>query len=215
MPQASQRSGRGSTVALVFLMFVVAVAGGVMIIGGFAESTPATAPLPTETFDLPPDSVADPSEPPPDLGVNSVAIPAAGIEARLVENDLDESGSLVIPEDVEEATYWTGSAPINATRGALLVAGHVDNRDRGEGALFHLHEVQPGAAVFLDREGLVTRWKVVRMETVEKQALPTELFRGGTGARELYLVTCGGEVVHDSNGAATYSDNVIVTAVPF
>ncbi|NLU85140.1 class F sortase [Rhodococcus sp. HNM0569] len=211
----AQRAGRGTTASLMALIVVAAVAGALLIARGFADSAPPGAPLPGETFDVPPESVTDPFDPPPDMRENSVAVPSVDIDAALVENDLDASGSLVIPEHVDQATFWTGSAPINATRGAMLVAGHVDDRSRGEGALFRLHDVQPGAAVFLDQAGLVTRWKVVRMETVSKQALPDDLFRGGTGARELYLVTCGGEVVRDASGRNSYSDNVIVAAVPY
>ncbi|TXG92265.1 class F sortase [Rhodococcus rhodnii] len=213
---------------MLVLMVAVAAVGGFLVVQGFrgaelpgsdilggGPSGPAGAPMPTETFALAPGAVTDPSDEPVAVAAESVVIPSLGIDASLRPNEIDASGLLVIPEDVAQVTYWTESAPIASPTGAVLVAGHVDSRDRGAGALFELHRVSPGAAIHLNHGGVTTRWKVVGMETIVKEALPQDIFRGDQGARELYLVTCGGEVVQDAAGRNTYSDNVIVTAVPY
>ncbi|MCL2533155.1 MAG: class F sortase, partial [Nocardiaceae bacterium] len=144
-----------------------------------------------------------------------LVIPAIGVETALDPLGLAGDGSLLLPRDVSQVTYWTGSAPIGAQDGGILVAGHVDNANQGEGALYWMHTLYPGDAVYLSKDGVVTRWKITRMERFVKQALPEWVFEGAGGPRELHIVTCGGEVVKDAQGRGTYLENVVVTAVPF
>ncbi|MDQ2740279.1 MAG: class F sortase [Actinomycetota bacterium] len=143
-----------------------------------------------------------------------LVIPAIGVDTS-VEISPIVDGSLVLPHDVSRVTEWEGSAPLGASTGTVLVAGHVDNVNQGRGALYWIHTLQPGDAIYLTGDGIVTRWKVVAMQQFIKAQLPADLFIGSTGARRLVLVTCGGDVVHDAQGRGSYTDNVVVTAVQF
>lgn len=126
---------------------------------------------------------------------NSLVIPAVGVQTELASLGLAADASLLLPADVDEVTYWTGPASIDAADGGILVAGHVDDADQGQGALYRMHTLHPGDAVYLTKDGVVTRWKIVRMETFVKERLPDWAFQGAGGPRELHLVTCGGEIV--------------------
>ncbi|GGK52081.1 class F sortase [Nocardia camponoti] len=200
--------------AAIVLAISAALVGAYLIVHGMGES-PAAAPLPHHEFSMKAEAVKNPSGKAPEVPRDTVSIPAIGVSAPLVANSLDSDGNLPIPEDVSQLTWWNGSASIDALDGAVLVAGHVDNRSQGAGALYRLHELQPGAAVFLDRDGTLTRWKVIEMTVIDKTALPDDVFRGARGDRELILVTCGGDVVRDEGGRSAYRDNVIVTAAPY
>lgn len=136
-------------------------------------------------------------------------VPALGVDASIVAHPLVD-GSLVLPDAVNTLTLWDGSAPITARTGTMLVAGHVDNRTQGAGALYWIHTLQPGDVLYLTHRGVVTRWKTVELRSYLKQALPQSVWAGTAGARKLVVVTCGG-AFRDGH----YDDNVVLTAVPF
>lgn len=148
------------------------------------------------------------------LADDRLVIPAVGVNAPVGTSGIAD-GELVLPSDVADTTMWDGSAPIDGDTGTILVAGHVDNVNQGPGAMWPLHLTEPGDAVYLTRDGTVTRWKIVASQAVTKANLPQTLFTGKAGPRLLKLVTCGGQVVHDSAGRGSYVDNVVITAVPF
>ncbi|MDH6278818.1 class F sortase [Prescottella agglutinans] len=240
---AGRQSGRTGSAVMIVIALVLLVGGGLLIVRGMQSAPAASAPVPESTFELSPDGVADPvDDAVPAIGAGGKArkpgpaspnpaerpqvpdgplpdghlvIPAIGVETALDPLGLAADESLLLPRDVSQVTYWTGSAPIDAPDGGILVAGHVDNANQGEGALYWMHTLYPGDAVYLTKDGVVTRWKITRMERFVKQALPEWAFQGAGGPRELHLVTCGGEVVQDSKGRGTYLENVVVTAVPF
>ncbi len=128
-------------------------------------------------------------------------------------------GSLIIPVDVHKVGLWTGGAAVVAPAGTTVIAGHVDDVNQGPGAMNQLHNVAPGAVVSVtETSGQVTRWQVTDVAVVGKDSLPAFVFAGKNGPRELALVTCGGPLLHLSNGHGgtygTYRDNIVVTAVP-
>lgn len=238
-----RRSPGSGSFLLVVVALVFVVAGGYLLVRGLHPAPVSAAPMPEETFALPPESVPDPVDGPAPmisggtgergpgpaatdparrpqipagpLPDDSVVIPAIGVQTELAPLGLAADASLMLPTDVDEVTYWTGSAPVDAVDGGILVAGHVDNANQGQGALYWMHTLRPGDAVYLTEGGVVTRWKVVRMETFVKERLPDWVFQGAGGPRELHLVTCGGGIVQDSAGRGTYLENVVVSAVPF
>lgn len=148
-----------------------------------------------------------------------VVIGSLCINAPIVPTVVAGDGSLIIPANVHEVALWTGGAAIAAPAGTTLIAGHVDDVDQGPGAMNQLHNVAPGAVVTVtDTSGQVTRWQVTDVAVVDKDALPPVVFAGNNGPRRLALVTCGGPLLHLSNGHGgtygTYQDNIVVTAVP-
>ena len=140
---------------------------------------------------------------------NTLLVPSVGIDAAMTVTGI-EHGELTVPTEVSTVTDWDGSAPLAATTGTVLVAGHIDNIDQGEGAMYPLHLVQPGDAAYVTRDGVVSRWKIVALQSIPKSQLPASLFVGASGPRQLKLVTCGGTIANGS-----YDDNVVATAVPF
>ena len=153
-----------------------------------------------------------------------VRIPRLCIDAEIVPSP-SHGNELQIPRDVSTVGLWTGGQPLTepdgspGSTGSTLVAGHVDDVDQGNGALHDLYLTQPGEAVYVtDVRGRTVRWRAVAMQVVVKSALPKALFAGRDGPRRLYLVTCGGALLHVPDGSGgtvgTYEDNVIVTLVP-
>ncbi len=215
-----RRSGR--TVLLILIALVCLVVGATLLVRGLGTAPNSGAPMPEQTFELTAEGVPDPEDSPerpqspaPELRDNSLFIPAIETRGHLISLGLAGDGSLELPTAVDELTLWSGSAPLDAHDGAVLIAGHVDDANQGAGSLFRMHELQPGDAVYVTEDGVSTRWKVVGLEVIVKAALPERVFDGPGGERRLYLVTCGGPIATDAQGRATYRDNVIATAVPF
>ena len=111
---------------------------------------------------------------------------------------------------MDQASHWDGS-PDRRADGSILVAGHADDAQQGAGALYDLHAVQPGDAIYhQERRGDLG--KSSRCNRSSRNNCLTG-FSGESGPRELHLVTCGGPIVTDANGNGTYLENVIATAV--
>ena len=150
-------------------------------------------------------------------GANRIFVKSLGINAPWINEGANKDG-LVIPSDVHTVGRWTGGADIDATSGTVLMAGHVNYVGQGNGALYRLSQIQPGAVVVVtDAAGARTSWRVSGLQVVQKAALPTSIFNN-SGPRHLVLITCGGPLLKVSDGHGgtfnTYRDNVIVTADP-
>lgn len=238
--RSSRRRSGSRAAAFVLAVCVLIAGGIVLIVVGLRDDGPssaAAAPLPardfsqtsvpdpatgalpridpanglTETAAHAPDTAAGVRSQEPDGPVldDRLVIPVIGVNAQVMANPIDD-GSLVLPEQVNMLTLWDGSADIAGQTGTVLVAGHVDNYIQGEGALYWLHTLEPGDALYLSHRGVVTRWKTVALKSYPKQAFPQEVWAGPAGPRTLVVVTCGG-AFHSGN----YDDNVVLTAVPF
>jgi LPXTG-site transpeptidase (sortase) family protein len=117
-----------------------------------------------------------------------------------------------VPQDVNTVGWYRfGSGPGSAA-GSSVLSGHVDDRVQGRGAFFELVDLAEGdpVEVTLD-DGTVVGYRVVRVERVDKSALPVERVFARDGAPRLTLVTCGGEF---DPAARSYRENVVVTAEP-
>ncbi|WP_127782109.1 class F sortase [Rhodococcus sp. X156] len=220
---------------LVVAILVALVAGVVLIVQGSRSEEPAAAPLPSVQFnvpaaELPPleaaPAAADPLRDKPagcELAVapSTVVIGSLCLSGRLVPASTTETGALNVPRDVHVVGMWDQGAPLAGpagepvAEGTTLLAGHVNDYSQGNGVLYDLYKVQPGAVVHAaDAAGHTTRWRVTAQEVVVKAALPKSVFAGPVGERKLVLVTCGGPIVHVPGYGNTYRDNVVVTAVP-
>lgn len=153
-----------------------------------------------------------------------VMVPSIGADASVIPEGATgpNGGSLTIPGSVREVGWWDGvwQSPSGTVHekvaapgqsGVALLAGHIDSATQGQGALYRLAQAKPGAAVtVVGKDGKVTHWKVTRVQTVLKSALPAGLFVN-TGSPQLALVSCGGPF---DAGTGHYLDNVIAWAVP-
>jgi hypothetical protein len=93
-----------------------------------------------------------------------------------------------------------------------VIAGHVDSRTQGLGALAPLREAAPGNEVVVtDEAGVVSRWRVVSREVISKQVLPLDRLFTREGPPRLTLITCGGPFLPEFG---SYRDNVVVVAEP-
>jgi len=125
---------------------------------------------------------------------------------------VDPNGTMTVPRSAAQVGWYRfGPAP-GAAAGAAVLAGHVDSRDQGQGALYRLREVPVGATVeVVDAAGVTRRYQVVTRERLSKRALPTQALFRRTGPPRLILITCGGEFDAQLH---SYRDNVVVVAQP-
>ena len=179
--------------------------------GGAADpSSVAPSSIPSSVTSSVPTSATGPVVEP--AAPVRLRIAAVRVDAAVAPVGVDANGTMVIPREAALVGWYRfGPAP-GAVAGAAVLAGHVDSRDQGPGALYRLREVPVGATVeVVDTAGLTRRYRVVSRELITKKALPTqELFRR-TGPARLILITCGGEF--DAR-LHSYRDNVVVVAQP-
>lgn len=132
-------------------------------------------------------------------------VPAIGVDAPVIELGLDADGWLEVPQTAHETGFWTGGY-WPGERGPAVIAGHVDWEGR-EGVFWDLRNLEPGAEVEVEREdGSVVRYRIDRLEQVDKDSFPTEKVYNRTELPEIRLITCGGAF---DRSARSYEDNVI------
>lgn len=176
------------------------------------EDTKA-APLPDKTFTKQDEDATPPAieKAPSSLAPSTLYIPSVGIDTSIVSGAAN-NGSMVLPESSKVAEY-TGAAPLAAANGSTVIAGHVNFADGSWGAMGTLHGIYKGAMVYAsDASGEMRTFKVTEMRVLKKQALPYEIFRTA-GARQLVLITCGGNV-ETVNGTSFFASNLLVFAEP-
>lgn len=210
-PSSAPRRKRGLLFGALGVVVVAAVAVTVFVLSGgggdnrdanAADGDTATTPrisvsLPTSTS-----SSDDPAQPP-----GSVRLPD-GATADLVKQDVEEDGTLPVPQDLDNAAWWGAGL---GESGAMLLSGHV-NWDGEQGPFEELLQIDSGEQVDVhDDSGAEWTYKVDDVQKIDKDELPSkapELFKQ-SGDHRLVLVTCGGDFVGGSEG---YDSNVVATA---
>ena len=136
-----------------------------------------------------------------------VGLTLPGTTASVVPIGVRASGQLDLPDSPRTVGWWVGSGPPGSTRPTVL-AGHVDSKSAGVGALAALRDVTTGSPIVItDAFGGRHAYQVSARRTYPKYALPRSVFTGAP----LVLVTCGGPF--DAK-AGSYRDNIVVYAVP-
>lgn len=166
---------------------------------------PDSSPLPTALRDVPAPGETASFEP------ARMVLPD-GTPTAVLSVGVGDDGGLVIPENPAQVGRWVGGARAADSQGSLVIAGHVDSRDYGLGALYRLKGVTPGSVIELQGETRRQRYIVTSTRQVSQQSLATDdqFFRQDTPHR-LVVITCGGPfdaVRH------RYRDNYIVLARP-
>ena len=137
----------------------------------------------------------------------SIAIPAAGVKARVVPVGLRPDRTMEVPGVDLAGWYEVGPRPGEA--GPAVIVGHVDSRS-GPAVFFRLGELRRGDRIVVGQAGGAARSYVVkRVERSAKVALPVERIWNRTRQPLLRLITCGGSFDRSSGH---YRDNVIVFA---
>ncbi|MGY1624598.1 class F sortase [Geodermatophilus sp. SYSU D00965] len=170
-----------------------------------SATAPAVPPAPVGTRAAAPSPVARPPAP------VRLTVPALGVDAPVDPVGVRDDGQVQLPDDVDRVG-WYRFGPVPGGDGAAVLAGHVDDREQGLGALAPLREAEVGDEVRVTgAAGEVSRWRVVSRDLVDKRALPLDRVFGRTGPPRLVLVTCGGPFVAETG---SYQENVVVVAEP-
>jgi sortase (surface protein transpeptidase) len=157
---------------------------------------------------------ATPADEAPEAPTNpvSLSIPAIDVRAAVDPVGVQKDGSMVIPRSVDRVGWYRYGPPPGARAGAAVVAGHVDSKAQGPGAMFRLRDIGVGDRVDVRlADGRTVRYEVVGKETLVKKRLPTERLFARDGAPRLVLITCGGPFIPE---LSSYRDNLVVVAEP-
>ena len=137
----------------------------------------------------------------------SIAIPAVGVDARVVPVGLGSDGAMEVPEVDLAGWYQLGPRP--GERGPAVIVGHVDSR-QGPAVFFRLGQLSQGDRIVVGRDGgAAVAFAVERVERHAKESLPVGRIWNSTSQPVLRLITCGGSF---DRSTGHYRDNVIVYA---
>jgi sortase (surface protein transpeptidase) len=137
----------------------------------------------------------------------SIAVPAAGVDARVVPVGLRVDRTMEVPR--VDLAGWYALGPRPGEAGPAVIVGHVDSRD-GPAVFFRLGELRRGDRIVVGRQGGgASSFAVERVERVSKEALPIRRIWNRTTEPALRLITCGGSF---DRSTGHYRDNVIVCA---
>jgi sortase (surface protein transpeptidase) len=140
-----------------------------------------------------------------------LTVPALTVDTAVDPVGVKADGRMTLPADVDRVG-WYRFGPVPGAGGSAVIAGHVDDREQGLGALAPLRAAEAGEEVVVtDAAGTATRWRVVSRELIEKQALPLDRLFARDGPPRLTLITCGGPFLPQFG---SYRDNVVVVAEP-
>jgi sortase (surface protein transpeptidase) len=140
-----------------------------------------------------------------------LTVPALGVDAAVDAVGVEPDGQMTVPAEVDRVG-WYRFGPVPGVAGSAVIAGHVDSRTQGLGAMAPLREAAPGDEVLVtDAVGGTTRWRVVARELISKQVLPLDRIFSRDGPPRLTLITCGGPFLPEFR---SYRDNVVVVAEP-
>ncbi|TDE36497.1 class F sortase [Actinomadura sp. 6K520] len=141
-----------------------------------------------------------------------LTVPSVGLHTAVVPMGVDRRGAMALPGDVSRVGWYRYGTRPGSRAGSAVLAGHVDSRRRGLGALAALRRVSPGdrLAVRL-ADGRTVRYRAVAREVIGKGAMPLEELFSRDGGPRLTVITCGGPF--DSR-TGRYRDNLVITAVP-
>jgi hypothetical protein len=140
-----------------------------------------------------------------------LAVPARGVDAVVEAVGVQQDGQMTLPDDVDRVG-WYRFGPAPGADGSAVIAGHVDDREQGLGALAPLREAEVGDEVVVtDSAGTGTRWRVLSRELIQKQVLPLDRLFAREGPPRLTLITCGGPFLAEFG---SYRDNVVVVTEP-
>ncbi|MEU1365464.1 class F sortase [Streptomyces sp. NPDC005803] len=141
--------------------------------------------------------------------VARVGIPSIGVDAPVVDVNLDQDGWIETPPPQDPnlaGWYQNGIAP--GQLGTSVIVGHVDNH-AGPAVFFQLGSLKKGDRVEIARsDDRVAVFEVYGVEVFAKNDFPGARVYGDTGHAELRVITCGGGYTK----AHGYDGNVVVFA---
>lgn len=136
-----------------------------------------------------------------------LTIPTIGVSTPLVLLGLNEDRTVEVPTEWGRAG-WFRLGPVPGQRGSSVILGHVDSAD-GPAVFADLSTMRsPDRVDVVLSNDTIVSFEVTDVETYANADFPAErVYAGTTRARELNLVTCGGEYDQERGG---YQSNVVV-----
>jgi LPXTG-site transpeptidase (sortase) family protein len=212
---SSHRAPRRTILGLVLgVALAVAACGGADREGERAATRSPSASTSTSTTatttTTPP--TTEPAAEPPEMPRGTparIVIPAANVDAPVVDLNKNPDGTLQVPD--WQDTGWWERGPEPGERGPAVIVGHVDST-AGPAVFADLDQLEPGDRIDIELDDhRTTSYTVARSEQFPKDAFPTRDVYELTPGPELRLITCDGEF-DDSTGH--YVDNLVVFATP-
>jgi hypothetical protein len=124
----------------------------------------------------------------------SVAIPAIGVDSRLLDLGVNPDGTIQVPSLVtssDEAAWYKYSATPGQI-GSSVIEGHVDSY-QGPAVFFRLGALRPGDAIDVTlADGVTAIFRVTGVREYLKSEFPAKAIYGATDYAALRLITCGG-----------------------
>jgi hypothetical protein len=200
-------------------LLLAAAAVAVWLRAPDAPTTVAVVPPPPPPLALPEGELGGPTGPdtepePVRRTPLAVLVPSIGVDAPIVPVGLLPGDVMEIPDDVAEIGWYDpdglGVAP--GLAGTAVLAGHVDSRSQGRGALYDLRRLAVGDPIEVVLEdGTRSRWRVTEVVRYPKATLPYHEVFTWSGPPRLALITCGGEFDRTER---SYLDNIVAYAEP-
>jgi hypothetical protein len=124
----------------------------------------------------------------------SVAIPAIGVNSRLLHLGVNADGSIQVPSlltGADEAAWYKYSATPGQI-GASVIEGHLDSY-HGPAVFFRLGALRPGDRVDVTlADGITAVFRVTGVREYAKSDFPAKTIYGAADYAALRLITCGG-----------------------
>jgi hypothetical protein len=141
----------------------------------------------------------------------SVAIPAIGVESRLLHLGRNQDGTMAVPSLVTSAddAAWYKYSVTPGQVGTAVIEGHVDSY-QGPAVFFRLGALRPGNDVNVTlADGITAVFRVTGVREYAKAEYPANTIYAPAKYAALRLITCGGDF-----DAATghYLNSVVVFA---
>lgn len=175
-----------------------------------APSATATA-LPTPAVEVP---IAAATPSPARRPVPPIRVVAASIDVDVpvVPVGVEDGGFMELPADPAIGGWYRFGADPAASDGNVVISAHVDSPEYPIGPFSRLRDLAVGEVVEVtDAAGHTLRYAVQSVTYYPKADLPVDDLFARSGARNLVLITCGGEF--DSR-TGRYADNVVAIATP-
>lgn len=145
---------------------------------------------------------------PRSTGPLGLRVPSLGIDANVQHVGVGKSGNMAVPTNYSDVGWYrAGSKPGQA--GNAVMDGHVDNGFGLAGVFTKLDTIKPGAEVLVDYASSTVRFVVTRIESYDKDTVPTKEIFSITGPPGLVLITCEGDWLESQK---TYERRLVVYA---
>jgi hypothetical protein len=124
----------------------------------------------------------------------SVAIPAIGVNSKLLRLGVNADGTMQVPSLTTSADLaaWYKYSATPGQIGASVIEGHVDSY-RGPAVFFRLGALRPGDTVDVTlADGITAIFRVTGVREYLKSNFPAKSIYGASAYAALRLITCGG-----------------------